>query len=323
MQKEGGNALYLFKEDKTMTNITQIRNELKQEVSAMLPSYEMRDAEVVKFNDRKLLGLTAVKPGENMGPTIWVNDFGDAIDAGVSLREIAKYVTEVFRNVPTSLESLKKAAAENNRIDLPFEKIRDKVFPRIADISRNQAFLANKAYREVGCGLALMAVIDVASGPEGNYAVTVTNELASDQGYDIDLLLDQALENLKPFMAPVEAMIHPFSPVIPNCLDDPQLFAASDRLFSLSNEEAMFGAAALFVPGMMDRLYKMMGGFYVLPSSVHEMLLLPEACCDDPLSLKEIIREANANSSVVSEEDILSDKLMHYDGKELKEVQNV
>jgi len=73
----------------------------------------------------------------------------------------------------------------------------------------------------------------------------------------------------------------------------------------------------------MDRLYKMMGSFYVLPSSVHEMLILPEVCCDDPLSLKEMIREANANPSVVSEEDILSDKLMHYDGKELKEVQNV
>lgn len=322
MQKEGGNALYLFKEDKTMTNITQIRNELKQEVSAMLPSYEMRDAEVVKFNDRKLLGFTAVKPGENMGPTIWVNDFGDAIDAGVSLREIAGHVAEVFRNVPASLESL-KAAAENNRIDLPFEKIRDKVFPRIADISRNQAFLDNKPYREVGCGLALMAAIDVSSGPEGGYVITVTDDLASDQGYDIDLLLDQALKNFKPYMVPVKAMMYPFSPVIPNCLDDPQLFDASDGLFSLSNEEAMFGAAALFVPGMVDRLYKMMGSFYVLPSSVHEMLLVPDSFCDDPLSLKEMIREANANPSVVSEEDILSDTLMHYDGKELKEVQNV
>lgn len=322
MQKEGGNALYLFKEDKTMTSVMQIRNELKQEVSAMLPSYEMRDAEVIKFNDRKLLGFTAVKPGENMGPTIWVNDFGDAIDAGVSLREIAGHVAEVFRNVPASLDSI-KADAENDRIDLPFEKIRYKVSPRIAEINRNKDFLSNKPYREVGCGFALLAVIDVASGPEGNYAITVTNELASEQGYDIDLLLDQALKNLKPYMIPVKAIMYPFSPVIPNCLDDPQLFDASDGLFSLSNEESAFGAAALFVPGMVDRLYKMMGGFYVLPSSVHEMLLLPEVCCDDPLSLKEMIREANANPSVVSEEDILSDKLMHYDGKELKEVQNV
>ena len=50
-----------------------------------------------------------------------------------------------------------------------------------------------------------------------------------------------------------------------------------------------WGAAALFYPGVMDRLREMLGDFYVIPSSVHELLLLPITADADPKNISEMI----------------------------------
>ena len=48
---------------------------------------------------------------------------------------------------------------------------------------------------------------------------------------------------------------------------------------------------------------------YMLPSSVHEWMILPE--CDDVAYLKEMVTEANRTA--VAEIDLLSDHVYRYD----------
>ena len=77
--------------------------------------------------------------------------------------------------------------------------------------------------------------------------------------------------------------------------------------FVLTNSRFFWGAGALFYPGIMDRIREVLGGdFYVLPSSVHELILI-KVEDQDPQELADLVR--SANRSVVKDSEILADDL--------------
>lgn len=99
---------------------------------------------------------------------------------------------------------------------------------------------------------------------------------------------------------------------------EPKIFSLADiipgfegsYLFSefmvLSNKQKIYGAGAILYEGMHKRLTDLMkGDFVVIPSSIHEVILVSTEY-GDANALTKIIRDVN--SSVLSEEDILSDR---------------
>ena len=77
--------------------------------------------------------------------------------------------------------------------------------------------------------------------------------------------------------------------------------------YVLTNREAYWGAAALYYPGVIERLCELMGDFYIVPCSVHEVLIISAASDIDPDNLGWMIKDANR--TVVNDADILSDDL--------------
>ncbi len=73
----------------------------------------------------------------------------------------------------------------------------------------------------------------------------------------------------------------------------------------------------MFYKGVLKRAAEKIGsGFYVLPSSVHEVMLLPSAGPDrkEAAELKELVAGIN-RSSVLRAEDVLADEVYYYDMK--------
>lgn len=75
-------------------------------------------------------------------------------------------------------------------------------------------------------------------------------------------------------------------------------------MYVLSNFKQTFGAGAILYHGMYEKLYKILGDFIVIPSSVHEVIIVPEAFNNPYIS--KIIREVN--ETVVASNEILSDR---------------
>ena len=83
----------------------------------------------------------------------------------------------------------------------------------------------------------------------------------------------------------------------------------------LTNEQALFGAGSLFYPGLLDDIASQVGGnFFVLPSSVHETIILSDDGMTDRKALESMVQEIN--EMVVAPEDKLSDYVYHYDAKD-------
>ena len=105
-----------------------------------------------------------------------------------------------------------------------------------------------------------------------------------------------------------------FSPEKENLLDrnEPLELGDVSGMYVLTNEAGMLGASALYYPDVKEKAAELMGsGYYVLPSSIHEVILVPDTIDHDVRDLCDMVKQANR--SVVEPKDVLSDNVYHYD----------
>lgn len=87
---------------------------------------------------------------------------------------------------------------------------------------------------------------------------------------------------------------------------------AEESMYVLTNQMRSFGAAAVLYPGRLEMLaLYLKENFYILPSSVHEMIILPESGALPKEELNAVIQEING--SQVNAEEYLSDHAYYYD----------
>ena len=86
-------------------------------------------------------------------------------------------------------------------------------------------------------------------------------------------------------------------------------------MYVLSNADKLNGAAALLDAKTMEDISEKLGGdFVVLPSSIHEVLLVKDDGNASLPELKNMVEEVNATQ--VAPEEKLTDSVYHYDSKE-------
>ena len=85
-----------------------------------------------------------------------------------------------------------------------------------------------------------------------------------------------------------------------------------DMLYALTNMEKQYGASMITQPEVLNKLEQLFPeGFYVLPSSVHEVLIVPDNGEVEPRRLGEMVRAVNW--AEVKREEVLSDRVYSYD----------
>ena len=96
--------------------------------------------------------------------------------------------------------------------------------------------------------------------------------------------------------------------VIEHMLDDWEKREAEkeEEMYVLSNAVRNYGAAAILYPNRMKAIADYLGeSFYVLPSSVHEVIIIPKSKAPSKRYLSRIVKEINGTQ--VKEEEVLSD----------------
>ncbi len=88
-----------------------------------------------------------------------------------------------------------------------------------------------------------------------------------------------------------------------------------ESLYVLSNSEMHLGAVAVFYPGLLTEIARELDSdLFILPSSIHECLLLPDRGDVSADYLRKIVR--NVNDTEVDEEEILSYSIYRYSRKD-------
>ena len=91
-----------------------------------------------------------------------------------------------------------------------------------------------------------------------------------------------------------------------------------DNIKVLTNVTGVYGATSILYDGVLDEMQNIIGSpYYILPSSIHEVILLPDDESVELDDMKSMVKEIN--KYVVAPAERLGDEIMHYD-RELKYV---
>ena len=97
-------------------------------------------------------------------------------------------------------------------------------------------------------------------------------------------------------------------------MDDVLAETPKSPFYVVSNELKVDGAVAIASKTALEQVHEVVGeNYYILPSSRHEILAVPESMVSDPEDLRQMVCEVNATQ--VEAKDLLSDNVYYYDAQ--------
>lgn len=203
-----------------------------------------------------------------------------------------------------------------------FEDLKDSLTVKVVNTENNKDYLADKPTEQIEDMSVVFAAV-VKETDEGRMTLPITNEIMESMGVDQQQLKETALANISDqdysFKSMRDVLVGMMFPDgIPE--NDPMVDLmlppedAGTQMYVLSNTQNVNGASEILNQKAMDEIAEKLGGdFIVLPSSVHETIILPIDQGMDSNELEGMVQQINAG--VVSDEDKLSDHVFQYDSE--------
>lgn len=206
---------------------------------------------------------------------------------------------------------MRKIIVNNSNIDLSFfrnfDSVEEKLSFKLIGLKDNKEYLEDIPYRRFE-DLAMVPICMVRNAEIGVGHITIRNSHLDLWGITYDRLWKNLMENsTKTAEVKIKTM--------PDFLGEDYIndFEVLQNIIIVSNKEQNYGAGAVLYPGVLEKISDKYGkNLYVLPASVHEVLVLPEQGEENEAEMLEaIVRQVNAG--VLSKEDFLSDKIYYYE----------
>ncbi len=261
---------------------------------------------VVKNNDLKLTGLTIRSAESIISPTIYLEQFFERYQSGEDMNKVLETIADV------RLRNEVKETFDVGQIT-DFDRVREKIVPRLIGKEWNRELLAIRPHKIIA-DLAVTYHIMMGRDFSGVASAPITNSLMDAWDMDVDTLHDLAIQNM-PKLLP--STFQTMSSVLASMMgeDAEELLSAippaDEAMFILSNEQKINGAAALLDKEIMKTVIEKIGKkFFVLPSSIHECIIVPATADMDVSTLVSMVREVN--QSQVAPDERLSDSVYVY-----------
>lgn len=265
---------------------------------------------VVKNNSVELDGICLHRAGDTLSPTVYLNHFYEEYLEGRPLHSILSEIAATLSSEVPELEV--NASLYDN-----YDAIRHQIIFRLVNYERNEELLTSCPYLPF-CDLAITFRWLVHSDSSGIASALITNKEMELWNITLEELYQTASINTRRLFP---ATIQPIQQLLSEYLDkDADIQELLDQtpdelqLFILSNEPRINGSTSMIYDGILaDFAKKIKKDLYILPSSIHEVLLMPATKEIEEQALLNLVRDANR--TVVGLPDILSDSIYRFDSK--------
>ena len=304
----------------------QFKEEVKNHILEHLPEKYQSGEVIINDFDKNRVSLSAVMvktEDSNVSPNVYLENFYNSFKEGEPLDKVLDKIGDVIKqhsiNMKMELQEI-----------IDFDRAKDYIFPRLIGVEKNEAILEKRPHTIVAEDLAETYAVKLTTSRFGEASTPITNELLDRYGISKDELHDIAHANLdrqemtlktmneimKEMMMPkllemtggnheeAEKFFNTMSPCSENM-----------ESYVVTNMEKCNGSNMILSNKAMDEAAEKLGGdFFVLPSSIHECILIPVDKSEMSRSeLQEMVQEVN--NTQVSEQDRLSDSVYAYDSK--------
>lgn len=266
---------------------------------------------VTKNNGTNRVAIILYKNDDKIRPQIYLEKYYEDYQRGKELQEIVEEVLKMYKSAMKDINSKNLERLEE------WSNIKERLAFRIVSKERNQEELYNLVYEEV-CDLVAIATICVERNGEGVKSIRITQDLARKWNVSNEEILEAARENTATLFPP---KIQDLCEFVQDMVDISKEELSQGRknfpdLQILTNDLCINGATVIMYDSFMKEVYERLGGkFIILPSSVHEVLVVPLEDSVYIPYLQEVVE--SINQRFVAEDEILSDNVYMYDGEKI------
>ena len=265
---------------------------------------------VIKNNGCEMDGLVIMEKGKDIAPTIYLDSFYELYTNGENIKNIIRQIEVIY-------EQNKNNVTFDVNILKHFDTIKDKIVYKVVNYSSNEKLLEQVPHKRIlDLAVVFYCLLDNEYGRSAT-ALIYNNNLKN-WNVTIDDVYKAALKNTPDLL---HSKISSMAALFEKCgvnVDGEEVdlkdYVPSD-MYVLTNESKLNGAACILYENVLyDFAQKLGADLYILPSSVHEVILLPKLSMFEKDELVNMVKEVNTEG--VAADEVLSDHVYEYNRTE-------
>lgn len=265
---------------------------------------------VIKNNGCEMDGLVIMEKGKDIAPTIYLDSFYELYTNGENIKNIIRQIEVIY-------EQNKNNVTFDVNILKHFDTIKDKVVYKVVNYRSNEKLLEQVPHKRIlDLAVVFYCLLDNEYGRSAT-ALIYNNNLKN-WNVTIDDVYKAALKNTPDLL---HSKISSMAALFEKCgvnVDGEEVdlkdYVPSD-MYVLTNESKLNGAACILYENVLyDFAQKLGADLYILPSSVHEVILLPKLSMFEKDELVNMVKEVNTEG--VAADEVLSDHVYEYNRTE-------
>lgn len=282
-------------------NFEEFKKIILENVKKNFFNAEVETYPILKCNGVKLSGLVVHMDGSNISPTIYLEYFYDELKNGTPLECIIQKVISVFD------ENKKNPMLLNVSDFFDYEKAKRNVTYKLINYEKNKELLEDVPHIEF-LDLAIVFQYVVAVAGDETATILLKNDHLKMWGKPMDELFRLAENNTKKFLGFQCASM---KEVLGSILGPEEEIEMEVDMYVLTNQIGVYGAITMLYKEKLKKISeRLKSNLYILPSSVHEVILIPADDMIDPMVLKDMVYQVNRTQ--LKTEEILSDSVYFF-----------
>jgi len=264
--------------------------------------------ESIKNNSRKRIGVTIGDGKLHVSPTIYLEEYYTQYQRGKSPDDIASEIRKLY-------EKMEVTSFDSSLVD-HYEGVRERILYKVIHRERNAELLENIPYLNF-LDLAVVFYVMVAENARGSVTMLIYNHHLERWQVDPHQMYEDSQKNTERLLPPE---FKTMNDAIVELLDietkehNEEYQQQEDHMYILTNCSKSFGAATILYSGLLEKVGKeLKEDYYVLPSSIHEVIIIPESRSPEKADLNEMVSDMNRTQ--VEPEEVLSDQVYYYNRK--------
>ena len=196
--------------------------------------------------------------------------------------------------------------------DLSHDNILSHVFPQLVAWNEdNKEFLQGKVYTPFKKDLVVLFRYVVSLDSDGLQSIVIPSEWLEAYNLTVADLYDASIEYVNANYT-LKGMAEMMAELLGCDEDDIRAMSGDVKLLISSNQHVVYGASAIISHDILNDVHDKLGDFFIIPSSVHEVLLLPVNDGGEAEAMADMIKAVNTEH--VAPNEVLGNHAYRYDG---------
>lgn len=251
-------------------------------------------------------GLTILESGFYIAPTIYIQEYYTQLQKGTPFLTVFKKILDVYYQY-RPMENIDPDFFKD------FNNLKHRIVYKLVHYEENREMLKQIPHIPF-LDLAIVFCCLITASSSGTATILIQNSQLKLWNITKQQLYLLAKENTPLLLLPqFEKLSNLLSDLMPPCCDNPGNLLEDPifPLYVLTNKQRFFGAACLLYEDLLASLSRRLDSdFYIIPSSIHEVLLIPASSHMKKEDFNQMIKEVNETQ--LEPEEILSDHVYYY-----------